>query len=155
MTYSIIGILAAIILVIINRDVLWKADGEALSSTQKSYRYFLYGVMAYYITDLLWGILESHKLTAILYADTAVHFIAMAAAVLLWTRSVISYLGDKNTFGTVLSRAGQIFLWFEVIVVLINFFRPILFWFDENGAYYAGIARYVTLAIQIMLFFLT
>ena len=29
MTYSIIGILAAIILLIINRDVLWGSDGKA------------------------------------------------------------------------------------------------------------------------------
>ena len=111
--------------------------------------------MAYLVTDMLWGVLESHKLTAILYADTVVHFIAMAAAVLLWTRYVISYLGEKNAFGTFLAWAGQLFLCFEVIVVVINFFHPILFRFDESGAYYAGFARYVTLAIQILLFFLT
>ena len=155
MTYSIIGILAAIILVIINRDVLWKADGEALSSTQKSYRYFLYGVMAYYITDLLWGILESHKLISVLYADTAVHFIAMAAAVMLWTRYVIIYLEEKNRFGTILYYAGGLFLIFEVIVVIINFLHPVLFWFDDTGAYHAGFLRYVTLAIQIILFLMT
>ncbi len=155
MTYSIIGILATILLLITNRELFWNTDNKALTGFQRDYRGFLLGALAYLITDMLWGILESHKLTAILYADTAVHFIAMAAAVLLWTRYVISYLGEKNTFGTVLSWAGQVFLWFEVIVVLINFFRPILFWFDESGAYYAGFARYATLAIQILLFFLT
>jgi hypothetical protein len=36
MTYSIIGILASIILVIINREVLWKVDGAVLAATQKS-----------------------------------------------------------------------------------------------------------------------
>ena len=155
MTYSIIGILATILLLITNRELFWNTDNKALTGLQRDYRGFLLGALAYLITDMLWGILESHKLTAILYADTAVHFIAMAAAVLLWTRYVISYLGGKNTFGTVLSWAGQVFLCFEVIVVLINFFHPILFRFDENGAYYAGFARYVTLAIQILLFFLT
>lgn len=47
MTYSIIGILAAIILLIINRDVLWGADGKSLSKTKKNYRCFLWGIMAY------------------------------------------------------------------------------------------------------------
>lgn len=155
MTYSIIGILAAIILVIINRDVLWKADGEALTSTQKSYRNFLYGIMAYYITDLLWGILESHHMTAVLYADTVVHFIAMAAAVMLWTRYVIVYLDEKNRFGTILYYAGGVFLAFEVIVVTINLFHPVMFWFDDTGAYHAGFLRYVTLGIQIILFLMT
>ena len=151
MTYSIIGILAAIILVIINRDVLWKADGEALTSTQKSYRYFLYGVMAYYITDLLWGILESHNLTAVLYADTVVHFIAMAAAVMLWTRYVIAYLEEKNRFGTILYYAGKMFLVLQIIFITVNLFHPVMFWFDETGAYHAGVFRYVALAIQIIL----
>ena len=155
MTYSIIGILAAILLLITNRELFWYRGNKELTKTQIDYRRFLLGIMAYLITDMLWGILESHKLTTILYADTAVHFIAMAAAVMLWTRYVITYLGEKNAFGTFLYWAGRLFLIFEVVVVVINFFKPILFWFDENGAYNAGAARYVTLAIQILLFFLT
>ena len=51
MTYSIIGILAAIVLVIINRDVLW--DRKGAEQTQRNYRYFLLGVLSYYITDML------------------------------------------------------------------------------------------------------
>jgi len=102
MTSSIIGILAAIILLIINRDVLWDREGGALTATQKCYRGFLYGVMAYYITDMLWGILEARGPTAALYAAPGGHFIAMAAAVMLWTRYVVSYLEDRNTFGTIL-----------------------------------------------------
>ena len=83
MTYSIIGILASLILLINNRDILWGARG--LTPVQRNYRLFLMGVTAYYVTDLLWGILEARHLTVILYADTVVHFIAMAAAVmLLW-----------------------------------------------------------------------
>ena len=155
MTYSIIGILATILLLITNREMLAPQKSEALTKTQRDYRNFLLGIMGYLITDMLWGILESHRLTAILYADTAVHFIAMAAAVMLWTRYVISYLGEKTVFGIFLSYAGWFFLCFETIVVFINFFRPILFWFDGSGAYYAGTARYITLAIQILLFILT
>ncbi len=155
MTYSIIGILAAILLLITNRDLFWSRDRKALTETQRAYRGFLFGALGYLITDMLWGILESHGLTAVLYADTAIHFIAMAAAVMLWTRYVISYLGEKNAFGTFLAYAGNIFLCFETVVVIVNFFYPVLFWFDENGAYYAGVARYVTLAVQILLFVLT
>ena len=155
MTYSIIGILAAIILLIINRDVLWPKDKNALTATQKNYRGFLTGVMCYYITDLLWGILESRRMTGILYADTAIHFVAMAAAVMLWTRYVVSYLDDKNRFGIILQNTGRCFLLFEVLAVVVNFFRPILFSFDSAGNYHAGGARYVTLAVQIILFLLT
>jgi signal transduction histidine kinase/DNA-binding response OmpR family regulator len=155
MTYSIIGILATILLLITNRDLLERQEGKNLTKVQRDYRRFLFGILGYLITDMLWGILESHGLTGILYADTAVHFVAMAAAVMFWTRYVIAYLGEENAFGKILFYAGWLFLCFEVIAVAVNFFFPVLFWFDESGAYYAGVARYVTLAIQILLFVLT
>ena len=153
MTYSIIGILASIILLINNRDILWR--DKTLSETQRSYRRFLMGVLSYYITDLLWGILEEHGLTALLYADTAVHFAAMAGAVMLWTQYVTTYLSGKSRFEGMLRKAGQVFFGFELVVIVMNFFQPVLFWFDGDGAYHAGVLRFVTLAIQILLFLLT
>ncbi|MBR3325914.1 MAG: response regulator [Atopobiaceae bacterium] len=153
MTYSIIGILASIVLVIINKDVLWSDDRERLTSTQQSYRNFIIGVLGYYITDIIWGVLEAQHLTPLLYADTVVHFVAMALAVMLWTRYVVAYLEDRSAYGAMLYRAGTLFLGFEVAVVAINFVQPILFWFDKVGAYHAGFARYITLAFQILMFF--
>ena len=155
MTYSIIGILAAIILLIINRDVLWSSDRRNSSKTEKNYRCFLWGIMAYLITDMLWGILDSHHLITILFIDTSIHFIAMAAAVMLWTRYVISYLEEKNHFSSILYYSGSIFLGLVVLTVIVNLFRPVLFSFDESGSYSAGIARYVILAVQILLFLMT
>ena len=49
MTYSIIGILATILLLIGNRDVLRKQDGSEYSRTRLHYRRFLLGV----INDIL------------------------------------------------------------------------------------------------------
>ncbi len=153
MTYSIIGILAAVILLITNQDLIRK--GRVFTQAQRTYRAFLIGVMAYYITDLLWGILDEHHLTTLLYADTSVHFAAMATAVMLWTKYVIEYLNGGTRFEKVLFVVGRCFLWFELIVILINFFYPILFSIDENGVYHAHIARYLTLTIQILMFLLT
>ena len=155
MTYSIIGILAAIILLIINRDILWNSGETETRQADRNYRYFLMGVMSYYVTDLLWGILEANRLTAVLFVDTTVHFIAMAAAVMLWTRYVVSYLDEDDLFSRSLRYAGVLFLTFEVIVIAVNIFYPVMFWFDDEGAYHAGSVRYVTLAIQIILFLLT
>ena len=155
MTYSIIGILAAIILLIINRDVLWGADGRALSKTDNNYRRFLMGIMAYLITDMLWGILDSHHLTTANFINTSIHFIAMAAAVMLWTRYVISYLEKENLFSNILYYSGSIFLGLVILAVVVNIFRPVIFSFDENGTYSAGVARYLILAVQIALFLLS
>ena len=155
MMYSVIGILAALVLLITNRDALWTRDGAEFTPTQKCYRSFLLGVLAYYITDALWGILDAAGLTAVLFADTTVYFCAMVAAVLLWTRYVISYLDGIGSFGKVLYYIGNIFFWCGIAVIALNLVWPVLFWFDDAGAYHAGVARYITLAVQIVMFLLT
>ena len=154
MTYSIIGILASIILVIINRDVLW-TQKDAQTQTQKRYRHFLAAAMMYYLTDAFWGILDSYRLTALQFADTTLYFAAMAAAVLLWTRYVISYLNSSSAFDTFLRYTGWSFFAFEIIAIAVNLFYPLMFWFDEGGNYHAESIRYVTFGIQIMMFLLT
>ncbi len=62
MTYSIIGILASIILLITNQDIL--REKRVLTKSQRTYRGFLVGVLAYYLTDLLWGILNDNGLSS-------------------------------------------------------------------------------------------
>ena len=152
MTYSIIGIIATIILLIINRDVLWVRKDQTVSETNRNYRLFLLGVLGYYITDLLWGILESQRLSTLLFIDTTIHFTAMVWAVMMWTQYVVSYLNRNSVYEKILSFVGKVFFCFEVLVVIINIFYPILFWLDDSGAYHAGIVRYITLGIQILLF---
>ena len=155
MTYSIIGILATVVLIINNRDVLWGKDDYTKTPTYKAYCHLLYGILAYLITDMLWGILEAQQLITLVYIDTVIHFIAMATAVMLWTRYVIVYLGNRKGFGKFLYYTGILFLCFEIVIVITNSFTPVLFSFDSKGEYHAGIARYITLFIQIILFLLT
>ena len=155
MTYSIIGILASILLVIINQDIILNYDGHTLTKTQQNYRLFLLGVLVYLITDLLWGVLDSEHLIALLYVDTTIHFAAMVGAVMLWTQYVVSYLDTSSVFERILVIIGRGFFALELIFIVTNFFIPVLFRFDENGVYHAGIARYVTLGIQIFMFLMT
>ena len=154
MTYSIIGILAAIILLIGNDDVLLKRNLGQLEPTQRCYRNFLVAVFCYYVTDAFWGVLDYYHLTSLQFLDTSVYFAAMVASVLLWTRYVVSYLEDEGSFGSTLLRAGNILFVLVLVAIAVNFFHPVLFWFDESGAYHALGARYAALGIQIALFLL-
>ena len=155
MTYSIIGILASILLVIINQDIILNHNGHTLTRTQLNYRLFLMGMLTYLVTDLLWGILDSYHLITLLFVDTSIHFAAMVGAVMLWAQYVVSYLDTGSAFERMLQIVGRVFFALELIFIITNFFMPVLFWFDENGAYHAGIARYVTLGIQIFMFLVT
>lgn len=154
MTYSIIGILAAIILVITNRDVFLTRK-DAIASTRHTYCWFLMAVLSYYVTDALWGVFDEYRMTKIQFADTTLYFAAMAAAVLLWTQYVVDYLERGNVFDKILRYTGWAFFVFEIIVITLNIFHPVMFWFDENGIYHAESIRHVTLAIQILMFLLT
>jgi signal transduction histidine kinase len=154
MTYSIIGILAAIILVITNRDVFLTRK-DAIAGTRNTYCWFLLAVLSYYVTDALWGVFDEYRMTKIQFADTTLYFAAMAAAVLLWTQYVVDYLERGNVFDKILRYTGWAFFVFEIIVITLNIFHPVMFWFDENGVYHAESIRHVTLAIQILMFLLT
>ena len=112
-------------------------------------------MLIYDVTDVFWGILDEFHLMIPLYVDTTVYFVAMAAGVVLWTRFVCDYLESENNWGKALLIAGRIFFGFEVIVNLINFVTPILFYFDANHLYHAGPARYATLFVQILMFLMT
>ncbi len=155
MSYSSTGILALLILIIINFEVLKRDPDKGALPVRKTYRRFLYASMAYFITDILWGFLYQSRLISLTYADTAVYFAMMALSVLFWTRCVIAYLDTKSLPERLLGIGGWVFFAVEIVFLLINFFRPILFRFDADGVYHAGIFRYYSLAFQLAMFLLS
>lgn len=154
MTYSVIGILAILIHFIINHDIIRKKK-ENMEVWEQRYRWFLYTVIAYHVTDALWGVLYEQKMIAAVYLDTTVYFAAMAFSVLLWTMFVVSYLESKGKFREIISMAGWVFFLFQMLVVVINFIIPVLFSFDENGTYHAWFLRYALFTAQVVMFLLT
>ena len=151
MYYSAIGLLAVLILLIENQDVLMNLGGAFEKPAWRAYRRFLFAVLTYYVTDILWGILESRRLAALLFADTTVYFIAMATGVVLWAEYTVAYLDEDSGFGRFLVYAGRFIAGFITLLVVINIFAPVLFTVDSAGAYRVLPFRYVILALQIIL----
>lgn len=154
MYYAMIGFLALCVLVIANHDILLKRAGKSGSAVQRIYYLFLLSVIAYYVTDILWGILDALSLTYLLYADTVIYYLAMASGIVFWTRYVFAYLNEKNRFGTILLYAGSVFGVIMLVMLVVNFFTPVMFWFDETGAYHAGPLRHAMLIVQVVMFLL-
>ena len=155
MYYSSVGLLAALVLIIINQDVLLQRKDRQSNRTMRLYRNFLYSVLAYYITDILWGILDDNHLIRLLFIDTTAYYLAMAFGVFFWTQYVIAYLDGKGFFAKLLSYTGFAFLAAVALADTVNVFTPVLFWLDESGAYHACSARHILLIVQILLFLLT
>ena len=154
MYYSAIGLLAVLILLIMNYDVLLQRREAFDKPAWRAYRRFLLSVLVYYVTDILWGLLESRKLAGALFADTTVYFIAMAAGVLFWTQYTVVYLDEKNAFGRLLLTAGRIIPGAITLLSLVNIFWPVLFTVDNSCVYRALPTRYVILGVQILLLLL-
>ena len=151
MYYSIIGILAILVLFMVNRDILMNRKISREKPVWKLYRRFLLTVLAYYVTDVAWGILEYCKLSTLLFADTTVYYIAMAAGILYWAAYTVAYLEDKSPFGRFLIIAGNVLAATVTILALVNIFKPVLFTVDAASVYTALPARYVMLGCQILL----
>ena len=154
MYYSAIGLLAALILIIENQDVLVNIRKSFQKPAWELYRRFLFAVLAYYVTDILWGILESRKLAGPLFADTTVYFAAMAVGVLFWVRFSVAYLDEKSAFGQFLVYAGRIVAGLIAVLAVVNIFLPVLFTVDGDAVYHALPMRYVMLSAQILLLLL-
>ncbi|MBQ1850790.1 MAG: response regulator [Lachnospiraceae bacterium] len=151
MYYSAIGLLAILQLIIVNRDILFPSKASFVKPAWKVYRRFLLAVLLYYLTDVLWGIFESRKLTGLLFADTTVYFIAMALGILFWAEYTVTYLEEKSAFGRFMILAGRIVPGLITAVVVVNVFTPVLFTVDEDCVYHALTVRYVVLTCQIIM----
>ena len=152
MYYSSFGILALVLLFIINYDVLVKRDPREETPARRAYRWFLLSLTVYYLSDILWGILYEGKCIPLVYADTVVYFAAMVVSVLFWARFIVAYLGERGRVSRILFFAGWLILVFEIISLVVNFFVPTVFWFDGEGVYLPGPARYIVLALQALMF---
>ena len=151
MYYSVIGILAATILIVENLDILSNRNNAFNLPAWILYRRFLFAVLVYYITDILWGFLESRKLSFLLFADTSFYFLTMALGIVFWSLYVITYLNENNRFARVLISAAHIVALLITILTIINIFVPVLFTVDEHCVYNALSPRYVALTCQIII----
>ncbi len=155
MLYSSAGFFALIIHLIINHDILERNQKKERVPVQYTYRAFLYTLIVFYVSDILWGVLYERQLITLVYIDTFVYFYAMGASILLWTRYAVKYLQEEDIFGKSLVIAGWLIFAFQMVVLVANIFVPILFYFDADGVYHAGHARYITLIGQIGMYLVT
>ena len=150
--YSVIGFIAIAVHLIINFQVMFhrESDHERIAGTM--YRWLMLSIFSYYITDALWGILAGLNWIPLLFVDTTVYYIAMCSAIVCYYRYFVEYLEMKNWKGRLFTWFGTVFFVLEIIFLIINFFRPCFFWFDESDAYVAGPVRYIALWVQVAMF---
>ena len=153
MLYSLLAIFALLVLLIMNEEILFKRKGVGNIPAFKQLRFFLFAIVAYYITDVLWGFLDELPDKMPAYIDTAFYFLAMALSVFAWTQFVVAYIPQNKAFRITLTIIGAVILAGGVAIIITNFFEPILFDYNENG-YHGATARYSFFTAQMAMFIL-
>ena len=155
MSYELGGIMAMLVLLVTNADVLFFSRKMHPFSGLYEYKWLLGGIIVYFATDVFWGIFSRLKWTTAAYIDTVIYFLSMAAVILLWGRFVGKYLEVKGKAIYGFIAAEWLFAGAMVTLLIINFFQPVFFWFDGDCEYHAGVVRPYILIAQIVLFFLS
>ncbi len=149
MYYSVIGMIAIVIHLIMNHEFIKKDNSR--DEANKAYRNFVFASLMYFFTDALWGILSNLKLAKLLYVDTFFYYISMALTIAYLCFYVTHYLHLRKGFGSFIRRFGQTFAILEIILLVVNHFVHIFFWIHPDGTYQAYIYRYIALFMQVFL----
>lgn len=151
MYYAAMGIIAIIIHLIINHDVLFRRTWQGMPSAAE-YKRFQYAVLAYYATDAIWGLLYKAGYPSLMYIDTLAYYVALSFSVYFWCSYLASYLGLGRRTGSALKICAILFFASEIGALAFNFFIPAFFHFDSNGDFSTGLFRLIVLIIQIAMF---
>ena len=145
------GLLAALILLIENFDVLW-GGGTALTGTVwRRYHAFLVAVLAYYAADFLWGVLCALGFRSLLFTDMTACFVAMGAGTWCWSRYAVASLGEAGRGGRLVAVAGRVVFYAILALAVVNVFHPLIFTVDAAGTYQPLLLRDLVLGAQIAL----
>ncbi len=152
--YSLVSVLSLVILLVLNFDVLFNKDFRANNTRAlKAYRFFLISLSLFYVCDLLWGYLDPLENKIYVTIDTAVFFILMSLTLFAFTNFVVKFVSGGKIFTNILFYFGLAFFVMGTIVVIVNFFHPILFTY-ESSTYAVNAGRYIFYGIQNIAFFL-
>lgn len=156
MVYASFGIVAFLVVIIINYEVLNPRVDHRYFIAFEEYRRFLLSVLLFIALDFMWGILDAKEIMFWLYVDTVIYFLSMALTVILWTQYVIKLLNNNNNkwFEVLIHFLCQIYAIYIIIILIINFYKPIIFSYDTKNEFTSGTARLITYEIQIGFFLL-
>ncbi len=155
MTYSLIPIVALIIAAILNWDVFLDKNYPVLKRhVFVAYRFVLACLCVVFVTDILWGVLDTlpNKIPNII--NTSLYFAVMSFAVTAWLRFTATYLEESKRTTFIIEIVGIIFFLGGLALTIVNIKYPILFSY-EGGVYDPGIGRYGYFASQMGLYLIT
>ncbi len=153
MLYSCVAIIALFTTFAIHADIIFQPKKYLHTKAGYVYRYFLFAVSAFFVSDLLWGILDELNLLMPSEINTYFFFLIFGLSLLLWTYYVAIFL-KRRALGNALLVCGIVLFLTIFAFLIVNFFTPIMFRFDKEGVYHPGFLRFLMFDLEgaLMLF---
>lgn len=151
MCYSLLGITALIMCLIINKDLLFSKSTKNLRVSLKVYRFFLFSIMTFFVVDALWGFFDERKLSTLLFLDTTIYFFTMILSVAFWFAYALLYINVNKKLRNIFFVLILILIIGIIVVSIVNIFNPILFEI-KDGVYIPKVGRYLIFTIQVFIF---
>lgn len=147
--YSCVAGIALVVHLIIHWRQL--VDWRGVKSRQGAleFRQFLVCLLCFFVSDVLWGVIAEWKWRRILYVDTLLFFLTMAASIYAWTRFIVAYLRLDGRLRAGLLWMGRGMLAFFIAALVVNRFTDSFFTVDARGVYATGPLRQVSFAMQV------
>ena len=128
--------------------------GKKRDDVNIAFRRFVFASLLYFVSDAMWGILNSLNKPTLLYIDTFIYYVSMGFTIAFLCNYVTRYLNLRRGFGRFIRVFGRTFAVLEIVLLIVNHFVHIFFWIYPDGTYQAFIYRYIALYMQIFLLLL-
>ena len=152
MMYSLAPILAFIVVITINWEILFKRNYQYRNKRAYiAYKTLIIAALAFFVIDGAWGFFNDLADKTFVKIDTGLFFLGCSILVFAWLRFVYTYTESKNIYSKILLSIGYLFIVAGIVLVILNYFNPILF--DYEGiTYSAKFGRYLYYTVMLGLY---
>ena len=152
MIYSLVPIIGFIAVLIINWEILFKKRYPYRNrKAYIAFRLLILSTLVFLTTDIAWGFLDSLENKYFVTIDTAFFFIAESMMIFFWLVFVSSYTENKTVYSRILRGVGYLFITAGLVLVVINFFTPVLFSY-EGSSYTSRMGRYAYFTMALTMY---
>lgn len=145
--FTILSCVALVAHLVLNFSVLANRSAAVVLKGFRECRLFMFGLLAYYLTDSVWSVFSKLKMSRLLYGDTVLYFLALAYSLIAWCRYVVVHQEIDGWRRNLLNGLGMLLMAFFIVALTVNCFNGCIFSFTEAGVYVAGPLRDLAFAL--------
>lgn len=127
-----------------------------LDAVEKNFKVMNLWMIFFCLQDSIWGICDAGFFNndTIFFTSSSVFHISAVTTTFFWLYYVLTYLGVEQKKRKILLLLDGIIILFELVLVITNIFKPVLFEIID-GEYYTALLRPVTFYSQFIVFIST